>query len=79
MSSFTITLSAYDSRNHRHLFFKADGQRFGDARTIKLSCDVKYDLTVTIKPWLRVSSAHTQPSLLECLSALGVIACTYNE
>ena len=49
-SNFTVTFSAYDRANHRPLFFKADGRRFSSERTVKIGCDVKYDVTVTVKP-----------------------------
>jgi len=51
-SKFTVTFSAYDRANHRPLFFKADGRRFSSERTVKIGCDVKYDVTVTVKPSL---------------------------
>ena len=47
---FTVNLSFYDSRNNRYLYFKPDGKRFGDERTIKVSSDQKYDVTVTVSP-----------------------------
>lgn len=50
MASVTVTFRAYDRANQRPLYFKMDGRRFGSERTIKISCDVKYDLTVTVKP-----------------------------
>ena len=49
-TNFTVTLSFYDSRNNRYLYFKPDGKRFGDERTIKIASDQKYDVTVTVKP-----------------------------
>ena len=50
MSAFTVTFSAHDRANNRNLFFKADGKRFGSDRTLKVCCDVKYEVTVTVKP-----------------------------
>lgn len=50
MTSFTVTLRAFDRVNQRGLYFKVDGQRFSDQRTVKICCDVKYDVTVTVKP-----------------------------
>ena len=50
MSKFTVTFEAYDRVNKRNLFFKADGKRFGSERTVKICCDVKYDVTVTVRP-----------------------------
>lgn len=49
-SELTVTFRAYDRANQRPLYFKMDGRRFGSERTIKISCDVKYDITVTVKP-----------------------------
>lgn len=49
-SNFTVTFEAYDRLNKRNLYFKADGKRFDNDRTLKVCCDVKYDLTVTVKP-----------------------------
>lgn len=49
-STLTVTFEAYDRLNKRNLYFKADGKRFDDDRTLKVCCDVKYDLTVTVKP-----------------------------
>lgn len=50
MPSFTVSFTAYDRANRRNLHFKVDGGRFAEARTLKLCCDVKYDVTVTVKP-----------------------------
>lgn len=50
---FTITVTAHDRSNQRNLYMKADGRRFDDSQTIKVCCDVKYDVTVTIKPPLQ--------------------------
>ena len=49
-TNFSVSIAIYDTKNARHLYFKSDGRRFGDERTIKLSCDIKYDITVSIKP-----------------------------
>ena len=48
-----ITLLAHDRVNGRGLYFKTDGQRFGSSQTLKVCCDVKYDVTITIKPPLQ--------------------------
>ncbi len=50
MPSFTIYFTAYDRSNKRNLYFKVDGGRFAEERTLKICCDVKYDVTVTVKP-----------------------------
>ena len=50
MSAFTVTFSAFDRGNSRNLHFKMDGKRFKDDRTIKICRDVKYDVTVTVRP-----------------------------
>ena len=50
MATFTVSLSAYDRANKRNLYVKADGKRFSDNQTIKVCSDVKYDLTVIVKP-----------------------------
>lgn len=52
-AGMTITLMAHDRVNVRGLYMKADGKRFGSSQTLKVCCDVKYDLTVTIKPPLQ--------------------------
>lgn len=44
---------AHDRRNGRGLYVKADGQRFGDSQTLKVCCDVKYDVVLTVKPPLQ--------------------------
>ena len=49
-TTFTVTFAPYDKKNGRQLYFKTDGKRFNEERTVKLSCDVKYDLNITIKP-----------------------------
>ncbi|XP_003383766.1 PREDICTED: CB1 cannabinoid receptor-interacting protein 1-like [Amphimedon queenslandica] len=49
-TDFFVSLSIYDPKNGRHVFFKTDGKRFEEDRTIKISCDAKYDLTVTVRP-----------------------------
>ena len=49
-TNFSVSLTIYDPKNGRHVFFKTDGKRFEEDRTIKISCDVRYDLTVTVKP-----------------------------
>ena len=48
--TFSISLTAFDRANHRNLYVKADGKRFSDSQTLKVCTDVKYDLTVTVKP-----------------------------
>lgn len=48
-----ITFMAHDRVNVRGLYVKADGKRFGSSQTLKVCCDVKYEVTVTIKPPLR--------------------------
>lgn len=48
-----ITFTAHDRVNGRCLYMKADGKRFGSSQTVKVCCDVKYDVTVTIKPPLQ--------------------------
>ena len=51
MSAATkVNFSAFDRSNDRHLYMKADGQRFGSPKTLKVCCDVKYDVVVTVKP-----------------------------
>ncbi len=50
MPSFTVSFAAYDRANRRNLHFKVDGGRFAAERTLKICCDVKYDVTVTVKP-----------------------------
>ena len=50
MATFTVSFSAYDRANKRNLYVKADGKRFSDNQTIKVCSDVKYDLTVIVKP-----------------------------
>lgn len=45
-----ISLTAHDRVNDRSLYMKADGRRFGNSQTIKVCCDVKYDVAVTVKP-----------------------------
>ena len=49
-TDFFVSLTIYDPKNGRHVFFKTDGKRFEEDRTVKISCDVKYDLTVTVRP-----------------------------
>ena len=49
-TNFTVSLTAYDTKYSRYIFFKVDGKRFGEERTVKLSCNVKYDITVSVKP-----------------------------
>jgi hypothetical protein len=49
-TNFTASVSIYDTKNGRHLHFKSDGKRFGAERTIKVSCDIKYDVTISVKP-----------------------------
>jgi len=46
----SIVFSAYDRNNGRHLYIKADGRRFDDTQTIKISTDIKYDISVSVKP-----------------------------
>ena len=48
-----ITVTAHDRVNNRNLYVKADGKRFDNSQTLKVCCDVKYDVTVTIKPPLQ--------------------------
>lgn len=50
MSTFTVSFSAFDRVNKNNLHFKADGKRFSSERTIKICCDVKYDVSVTVRP-----------------------------
>jgi len=70
--AFSISLCAYDRGNSRNLYVKADGKRFDDNQTIKISTDVKYDLTVQIKPnnpelkLEYVPRSHTIGQLGEC-------------
>ena len=49
-TNFSVSLTVFDTKSSRYIFFKNDGRRFGEERTIKLSCDVKYDVTVSVKP-----------------------------
>lgn len=48
-----ITFSAYDRVNSRSLYIKADGKRFGSSQTLKICSEVKYDVTITIKPHIQ--------------------------
>ena len=48
-----ITLTAHDRVNHRGLYMKADGKRFESSQTLKVCCDVKYDMTVSVRPPLQ--------------------------
>ena len=50
MSTFTVSFSAYDRVSKNNLYFKADGKRFNSQRTIKICCDVKYDVSVAVRP-----------------------------
>lgn len=45
-----IAFSAHDRVNSRGLYIKADGKRFGSSQTLKICCDVKYDVNITIRP-----------------------------
>ena len=49
-TNFTVILSAFDSKSGQHVYFKPDGKRFGSDKTVKLCCDTKYDITVSVKP-----------------------------
>lgn len=46
----SIVFKAYDRKNGRHLCIKADGKRFEESQTIKISSDIKYDVSVLVKP-----------------------------
>lgn len=48
-----ITFMAHDRGNVRGLYVKADGKRFETSQTLKVCCDVKYDVTIVIKPPLQ--------------------------
>jgi hypothetical protein len=48
-----ITFMAHDRVNSRGLYMKADGKRFGSSQTLKVCCDVKYEVSVIIKPSLQ--------------------------
>ena len=50
MPHVTVGFSALDRQNQRRLYFKQDGKRFSVERTVKICTDVKYDITVTVKP-----------------------------
>ena len=48
-----ISFTAHDRINSRGLYIKADGKRFGSSQTLKACCDIKYDVTVSVKPPLQ--------------------------
>lgn len=50
MPRFTISFSIVDPKSKQGVFFKQDGKRFGNERTVKVCTDVKYDIRVTVKP-----------------------------
>ena len=50
MTTLTVSFTAHDRANNRYLYLKADGKRFESSQTVKIGADVKYDVTVTVKP-----------------------------
>ncbi len=46
----SITFKAFDRKNGRNLYIKADGRRFEDSQTVKISTEIKYDVSVVVKP-----------------------------
>ena len=50
MTTFTVSFTAHDRANNRYLYLKADGKRFESSQTVKIGADVKYEVSVTVKP-----------------------------
>jgi hypothetical protein len=50
MGSFRATLSIYKESNNAPIFFKTDGERFAQPKTVKLLADCKYRLDIVFRP-----------------------------
>jgi len=50
MPHLTVGFSALDRQHQRRPYVKQHGKRFSVERTVKICTDVKYDITVTVKP-----------------------------
>lgn len=51
----------------QNIYFKRDGQRFGQEYTLKLKSETKYRCTITIKPSIPLQSVSAQETLVNLI------------
>lgn len=49
---FKVIIVARTAEDGQPLYFKVDGQRFADSRTVKACSQSKYEIAITLKPSL---------------------------
>jgi hypothetical protein len=66
-TSLKIQFQIVNDEENQNIFFKRDGQRFGQEFTLKLKTETKYRCTVTIKPSIPLQSVSAQDALVNLI------------